>query len=57
MALDADRKTLFVTVDDTDELLAISMPSSGQAIEFCPSTTAAEEYAVWLDLIEHSPLL
>ena len=54
---DPDRKTLFVTVDDTDELLAISMPSSGQAIEFCPSTTAAEEYAVWLDLIEHSPLL
>lgn len=49
--------TLFVTLDDTDEVVACSVPHVGIPIQFCPSistTTAADE---WIDFIERSPVL
>ena len=51
-----DMDTLFVTLDDVDQLVALQAPYPGVSIQFCPSladeTTA---FAGWLDLIENSP--
>ncbi|WP_420434710.1 SMP-30/gluconolactonase/LRE family protein [Candidatus Poriferisocius sp.] len=50
-----DMRTLFVTLDDTDLLVAVQAPHQGSAIQFCPSADKTWAYESWLDLIENSP--
>ena len=52
-----DLSTLFVTLDDTDQLIALGAPCRGAAIQFCPSAGAHPQYERWLHLIENSPAL
>lgn len=49
--------TLFVTLDDTDQLIAVPAAGQGRQIESCPSSSDAAVVAGWLDLIEGSPAL
>lgn len=53
----ADMHTLFVTLDDTDQLIAQQVPRRGATIEFCPSVSKPGAFARWLDLIERSPAI
>lgn len=52
-----DMATLFVTLDDTDQVAARAVPHAGQPVRFCPSISAAAAFDGWIDLIEHSPTL
>lgn len=46
---------LFVTLDDTDQLIAQRVPCQGATIQFCPSASEPPSYEHWLHLIENSP--
>ena len=52
-----DMSTLFVSLDDTDEVVACPNPHPGLPLQFCPSAAAATTLAGWLDFIEASPTL
>lgn len=53
----ADMHTLFVTLDDTDQLVALRVPDRGATIPFCPSVSESPANERWLELIERSPLV
>jgi len=50
-----DLRALFVTLDDTDQLIVLQAPHQGSAIQFCPSAGETRAHESWLDLIEKSP--
>lgn len=50
-----DMCTLFVTLDDTDQLVALPAPQRGATIQFCPSAGDPRVFEGWLRLIEDSP--
>ncbi len=52
-----DMATLFVTLDDTDQVVAGPAPHAGIPIQFCPSLSAATAFDGWIGLIDESPAL
>ena len=52
-----DMATLFVTLDDTDRVVASPVPHGGAPLQFCPSIFTAMDFDGWIDLIDQSPAL
>ena len=54
----ADMATLFVTLDDTDEVVARRAPHAGASIQFCPQRQQHSGACDgWIDFITRSPAL
>ena len=52
-----DMETLFVTLDDTDQVVAVTAPHAGAPVQFCPSISTAAAFDRWAALIDASPAL
>lgn len=52
-----DMATLFVTLDDTDQVVAGPAPHAGIPIQFCPSISTSTAFDGWIGLIDNSPAL
>lgn len=53
-----DMATLFVTLDDTDEVVAGRAPHAGASIQFCPQRRQnSHVFDGWIDFISRSPAL